>query len=150
MQDFYEQCGHQIIFVRRFGFFRPRFGYTLYFSNGHGYSYAEGRIASISYIDWTDEYSNCRPSLVIHELNHPIFNCPDHYEGAEDYEPCYNLCMMRSPEEGTVCANCFNRIRSKHDVFPLIAVAGIITAPIWFPIIADWLSRTQGSAPRNV
>ena len=142
VKDFFNQCGHDIIFVWRLGFHRPLFGYVLNFAVPNG-SQAKGRVAKVTYSDWI-KYPNLRPHFVIHELNHSVFGCPDHYEGASVYEPCTEACIMKSPEDGTLCCNCLARVKDKNlNILPIVATIATFTAPIWFPILVDWFTGNK-------
>lgn len=144
VKNFYSQFGHETIFTGRLRFHQPLFGYVLYFANSYERSSTSGRTAEITYGDWSNHYSNYRPHLVIHELNHMMFDCHDHYEGAVDFEPCSESCMMNLPSEGSLCVNCIKRLQKRQpSFFPLIVAIGVFTVPIWFPKVIDWLNGNQ-------
>jgi len=142
VKDFFKQCGHDIVFVWRLGLYQPIRGHVLHFAIPNG-SQAKGRIAKVTYNDWII-YSHLRPHIIIHELNHSIFGCPDHYEGSPFYEPCTGQCIMHSLEEGVLCSNCLARVQDgKLSLLPAVATIVAFTAPLWFPILVDWLGGNR-------
>ena len=80
--------------------------------------------------------------MIIHELNHSIFDCPDHYEGATDYKPCTESCLMNMLEEGALCSDCLAKVQGGN-LLPAVATVVAFTAPIWFPILVNWLSGNK-------
>lgn len=139
VKDFFKQCGHDLIFIWRLGLYRPIRGHVLRFAIPNG-SQAKGRIAMVTFNDWIN-YPHLRPHIIIHELNHSIFGCPDHYEDASFYEPCTEPCIMHSLEEDTLCSKCLARVQGgKSNLLHVVATVVAFTAPIWFPMLVDLLS----------
>ena len=139
VKRFFKHYGINITFIRRLGMYRPTLGYILRFTSPNG-SHAQGRFADVTLSDWIKN-PYLRPQLVIHELNHIIFDCPDHYAGSPVYEPTTEPCIMHSLHEFCLCENCMDKIRAagKMELFPIIATVAAITAPIWFPALCQWL-----------
>jgi len=150
VRQFFQNYGARLNFVWRRGIIQPLLGDNLYFSQPNG-SHAQLGKAKVTLNNWTNEIPINRPRLIIHELGHAIFDLPDHYEGAQFYEPSSEPCVMYSLSEGTFCSKCREKIKDRISpnilsaigvVFGVIALA---TSPLWGPPLLKAIFGKKGS-----